>query len=546
MRVKCPHVPPAAPSRRLRLTEIPKADDDKIRYAGVRAGAHWFEEIPVATVSPQQPLSPWFFRKSYTGVKPPAFEEVKPELPAPVLDAEPRMLEAYWYCWKTLMRVWLYAPYEPREQAVANLIGYPNWTSWGSSMVWDDSFILQFARYGHHAYPFISAFDNFYARQHENGFICREADNSNREIYARFPVNPPLFGWAEWQSFQLTGDTERLAQVFLPIVKHYEWWLRFQRRDNGLFWTVGYGEGMDDSPRNRVMYSAVSSTSLQALAALMLSRIAKVIGRPDMVEYFENEHVTIGKLVNQYFWDKKHQVYNDLTKGGQFITELKPGALLKHCFMFWPMMAEIAPPDRVKALVRELQDPKSFFRSSGVPSLSADSAEYNPPSGQYWKGAVWPPIQCIVQSGLRVCGEWDLAQQLARRYLDALLTAYQKQHTITENLRPDEAVGEARDDFVGWGGIGPIHDLIEYVLGFEISAPAQTLTWRITRIDRHGIENLHMGRTKIDLVCKSRLSPTFPCHLTVKSTGQFTLVAHVNGKVMTRNIGLGTSQLMVG
>jgi hypothetical protein len=523
----------------------PEADDDNVRYAGVRSGAHWDQETPVAPSSPQQPLSPWFFRKSYDGTKPPTFEDIKAKLPVPILEAEPLMVEAYWYGWKTLMGVWLYQPYEPRDQAVANIIGYPNWNRWGSSMVWDDSFILQFARYGHPAYPFITGFDNFYARQHENGFICREADNSNREVYAQFPLNPPLFGWAEWQSFLLTGDAGRLAEVFLPIAKHYEWWLRFQRRGNGLYWTVGYGEGMDDSPRNRLMYSAMSSTTFQALAALTLSRIAKVVERPDMVDYFENEHATIGKLVNRSFWDEKHQIYNDLTQDGQFITELKPGALLKHGFIFLPMMAEIAPPDRVQALVRELLNPKSFFRSSGVPSLSADSAEYNPPTGQYWKGAVWPPTQCIVQRGLNVCGQWDVAQQLARRYLDALLMAYQKQQTITENLRPDAPVGEARDNFVGWGGIGPINDLIEYVLGFEVSAPKQTLTWRITRSDRHGIENLSIGRTKVDLLCAGRSSRTAPCRVTVTSTAPFTLAVHLNGKITTQNIRSGVTQLLV-
>ena len=60
-------------------------------------------------------------------------------------------------------------------------------------MVWDTAFMLHFARYAHRAYPMITVFDNCYARQHENGFICRESDSQNREVYAGYPVNPASF-----------------------------------------------------------------------------------------------------------------------------------------------------------------------------------------------------------------------------------------------------------------------------------------------------------------------------------------------------------------
>ena len=121
----------------------------------------------------------------------------------PVWDGHPEALAAYWYCWDTLLRVWVFAPKALDHQAVANLLGYPTWGPWGSTMVWDSCFILHFARYGAPAYPFITCLDNCYARQHENGFICRESDRENREVYATFPVNPPLFAWAEWEWYKV-------------------------------------------------------------------------------------------------------------------------------------------------------------------------------------------------------------------------------------------------------------------------------------------------------------------------------------------------------
>ena len=172
---------------------------------------------------------------------------MKDRLPVPIFDGHPDAIEAYNYCWRTLLSVWMFAPDAPDHEAVANICGIKAWGVWGSTMVFDTAFINHFARYGNQAYPFVTAFDNCYARQHENGFICRETDKNNREVYSGFPVNPPLFAWAEWESYRITGNKERLKLVFLPIVKQYEWFMTFQRRANGLYWTNGLQEA-DDSP----------------------------------------------------------------------------------------------------------------------------------------------------------------------------------------------------------------------------------------------------------------------------------------------------------
>jgi hypothetical protein len=381
-------------------------DDDATRYRNPREGAHWLHEKPVPFAR-HEPLSPWYDTKSYRTSHLPAFDEVKDKLPVPVYDGHQDVLETYWYCWKTLLHHWYFAPDAPNHHAVANLCGTKPWGPWGSTMVWDTAFILYFARYGHQAYPFITAFDNCYARQHENGFICRESDKDNHEVYVWFPVNPPLFAWAEWHYYRISGDKERLARVFLPIVKHYEWWMTYQRRTNGVYWTDTFQEA-DDSPRNPLVHDAVSATSYQALAAVCLSQMAAEIGRTDMCGFFSEEYARLGELVNQWFWDEEHRLYNDLNAAHEFITEPRPGVFCKHGHMFWPLIAGIATGERALDLVRELMDPTSFNRRNGVPSLSADSDGYlgGPDgAGSYWKGSVWPPIQCMVAEGLKRYGQ---------------------------------------------------------------------------------------------------------------------------------------------
>lgn len=513
-------------------------EPDTARYKNPRPGAHWQYLEPVVPKL-NEPLSPWFDVKAYRGGPPPQLADIKAKFPVPVWEGHPEALAAYWYCWDTLLRVWVFAPKAPDHQAVANLLGYPNWGPWGSTMVFDSCFILHFSRYGAQAYPFITCLDNCYARQHENGFICRESDRENREVYATFPVNPPLFAWAEWEWYRVTGDKERLRRVLMPLVKHYEWWMTYQRRENGLYWVDGVNEA-DDSPRNELMHYSVSATSYQALAALYLGRIAHEAGREDLRKFFDAQHEELKTLVNEKLWDDEHHLYNDLTKDEKFITELEPGSLCKHVHMFWPLIAEIAPPERMANMVAELKNPKSFDRSSGIPSLSADSKGYNAANGQYWRGAVWPSAQCMVQEGLRAAGQGDFLRATAEKYYNACLTAYRNDKTIKENIAPDQPVGFGAVDFVGWGGVGPVANLIEYVLGFDINAPEQRIDWHITKPEKHGLENLQFNGFKVDMICEARDAKSKTRRVTVNSGGAFTLKVSAGGQSLEKKITTGS------
>jgi hypothetical protein len=519
-------------------------EDDAVRYRNPRTGAHWSGEA-VVPFGDTEPLSPWFDRKAYLGPAAPRFDDAtKSRLPVPVMEGSEALLDLYWYCWKTFFEVWFFSPTAPDHQAVANIIGVNSWGPWGSTMVWDTGFMLHFARYGNAAYPFITALDNCYARQHENGFICRESDAQNREVYSTYPVNPPIFAWAEWEYYQISGDAERLRRVLIPIAKHYAWWMTYQRRKNGLYWNTGMGEGMDDSPRNELAYYTMSAAAEQALAALALSRIATVVGREDLAAFFKSEHAALGKLINDQFWDAEHRIYNDRTRDGRFITELQPGVYCKHGFIFWPLIAEVTDDKGTAGLIAELTNKNSFNRPSGVASLSADSKGYKE-DGQYWRGSVWPPVQCIVQEGLRCHDQWPLARSLAERYLQAVLEAFQRDKTVTENLEPDSSKGHGAREFVGWGGIGPVSNLIEYVLGFQVNAPEKLIEWRIERTDRHGIQNLSMGKETIGLICERRPQPSSPCHITVHSSGECRLRVVLQDKITAHPINRGRNDIVV-
>jgi len=138
-----------------------------------------------------------------------------------------------------------------------------NWIDegfWPQIFQWDTNFMTMFGRYANNIFPFINSQDNFYAAQHQNGMICRvinESDGSDHEWglghnFAR-TINPPLFAWAEVETYKFTGDKARLSLV-LPVLEKYAEWIDKNRTDSKtphhLYWSNGQASGMDNTARD--------------------------------------------------------------------------------------------------------------------------------------------------------------------------------------------------------------------------------------------------------------------------------------------------------
>lgn len=80
--------------------------------------------------------------------------------------------------------------------------------------MWDSAFNVMYGKYFIEAADFQVTLDNFYARQHKDGFICREL--SEEEAGDRFSrddpgsTGPNILPWAEWEYYCTTNNKERL------------------------------------------------------------------------------------------------------------------------------------------------------------------------------------------------------------------------------------------------------------------------------------------------------------------------------------------------
>ncbi len=424
----------------------------------------------------------------------PTFAEVKSKLPEPIISIHPEWVDLYWKAWDLAFQH-LKQP-EPGSGFVSNFID-PAFNA--NTFQWDTCFMLQFAHYAEPSFHAIGSLDNFYAKQHADGYICREISRKTGEDFAFGGVintiNPPLFSWVEWQNYLLTGDKSRFKDVLPRLVKYYQWLSENRRRPDGLYWNTGLGAGEDDLIRNESTYAWVDMTAQQAQNAYCISLIAKELNEKETEEFFLKELNTLGSLINAKMWDAKSGFYYDLKKDGS------PTGI-KTVLGFWPLLAHVATLKQASQLVQHLLNPDEFMRPNVVPALAANEPGYTP-DGQYWNGAVWAPTNFMVVKGLQEYGFEDQAEEISARYLANMSRVLSETHTIWENYAPEFAMGHGVKDMVGWSGIGPISLLIENILGIRTSAAKNEVSWRIRLLGKNGIKNLTVGKLHVSLMAST-------------------------------------------
>jgi glycogen debranching enzyme len=470
---------------------------------------------------------------------------VDPRIPEPVLEKSPRLVELYWKAWE----ISLTKTRKPRPGS-GFVSEYMDEGFSDNIFQWDTCFMVMFGRYAQDVVPAAKSFDNFYAKQHTDGFIDREIhENDGTDMWGpthNNAINPPLYSWVEWENYMINGDTERLKRVYPYLKKYYGWIKEHRGLPSGMYWTTNLASGMDNSPRIypdgddsglSYGYTWVDLTAQQAMNAMYLSRIANISGLDADAAAFQKDYDDLNRLVNENFWDSHSGMYYDLNAKGKRTKQ-------KTVASFWPMLANIAPPDRAKQLVeRHLKNTKEFWRPHPFPTASRDNILYDR-GGGYWKGSVWAPTEYMIIRGLLNYGYDDFAADAVERHLKNMSDVLRVTGTIWENYAPEFASrgNASAGNFVGWSGVGPIAMLIENIIGLRADAPADTLTWRIRRTDRHGMKNFHFGdNKKITLIADSRAAATDPVTINITSDSPFKLIVDLPQGKFEKNVVAGAN-----
>ncbi len=437
----------------------------------------------------------------------PAFEQARALLPHPVWDGHDAALHCYWKAWELAFQH-IKAPAEGNGFVSPYLA-----TAFNDCLfMWDSAFAMFFGIYGKRAFDFQRTLDNLYAKQHRDGFICREIGEADGQD--RFHKHDPsstgthVMPWPEWEHYLATGDKERLSRVFPVLVAFHRWLKTWRTWPNGSYWTSGWGSGMDNQPRFDAPIPVdfyhghltwVDVCLQMVFAGKTLLNMADALGRSGELGDIREEVTRLSNLLNDQMWDEDTGFYYDLLPDGS-------RSDLKTIGAYWALLADVVPQHRLYRFVAHLEAPAEFNRPHRVPSLPANARGYTP-EGNYWRGGVWVFTNYTVLRGLTQCGYDGLAHEIARNHLENVVGVFQKTGTIWENYAPESMAqgNPARPDFVGIGGVTPITMLMEYVFGLRRGA--QRLVWDVRLTERHGVNNYPIGADiTADLMCQARAS----------------------------------------
>ena len=384
---------------------------------------------------------------------------------------------------------------------------------------WDSCYMALYAGLTPKGIDGLGNLDNLYSMQGEDGYISMAYTYATRQPTWPGRINPPLYAWVEWLYARRTGDLSRLPRAYEVCSKYFKWLKANRTRpSNGLYWFEDTGSsGMDNSPRSGYFAEHLKGSDVcfvdlscqQVLHARCLAKIAPLVGKAAEAADWTREADELAEKINDIMWSDRGQFYYDV------YIETNNKLATKSAAAFWALVSGVATPERAAALVKHLEDPYSFNTPNGVASLSVDDPNYSP-LGRYWLGGIWPPMQYMVAQGLRENGYRTLARQLAERHLDNMFAVYespaygggkdQDTGTIWECYSPElvapstDKVGRnARKDFVGWGGLGPIVMFVEDVIGLDVNAIDKRIDWHFSYPGKQGVTEMPFNGGKVSL-----------------------------------------------
>lgn len=425
----------------------------------------------------------------------PSFIEAKELLPQPVIADHPEWVEMYWRAWELA-----WGHLRRPKAGVGFVSNYIDPAFNDNLHMGPMAFNLFYGMYGRYAFNFVASLNNFYAKQHDDGFICREIHPDGEDCYTPFDPNstgPNLLAWAEWRHFRQTGDNGRLAQVFWPLMAYHRWCRANRTWPSGLYWATGLSSGMENQPRipnsrfHHRHWAWVDASMQASLNCLALGQIATLLQEADLARELAEERSHLMKMINDRLWNSQINFYQDADVNGRY-------SPIKSIAAYWGLLdKDLIPEDRLSLFLQPLHENWAFKMPHRVPTQSADSEGYNSETGNGWRGAVCPATNYMIIRGLRHIGQTNVAFDIALNHLQHVCTVYQRTDTFWENYAPETAVpgDPARPDFVGWAGLTPISLLLEEIIGLNVDWPLRRVTWdrRLDTPNDYGVRNYPLG-----------------------------------------------------
>jgi len=234
---------------------------------------------------------------------------------------------------------------------------------------------------------------------------------------------------------------------------------------------AGYESGLDNSQMwdgvkfNKQTHTMeqddVGLNSSYALDAWALAEIAHILGRDAEEQKLRRDFAEMSERINALLWSEADGMYLNKHWDGSFNQRISPTN-------FYPLLAGIASPERVKRMVEQyLLNPQKFWGDYVIPVTPRDDPAFR--DNAYWRGRIWAPTNYLVYEGLKRSGMDEVAAQLAEKSTLLFLKEYQTKGHAHENYNGTNGEGDdvpSSVSYYGWAGLLPLM-MVEELIDVE-------------------------------------------------------------------------------
>lgn len=196
--------------------------------------------------------------------------------------------------------------------------------------------------------------------------------------------------------YLVNGDRAFIVGLLDDLVADYTGWEAERLGPEGLFWQFDVADGMEESISGSRTRKNLRPTinSYMAANAQSIAYIARLAGRTDIANDYDQKATTLRKKLIDKLWDPEAQFFK---------VRFEDGALsdAREAIGYIPWMFNLAKPEQAMAW-KQLTDPAGFAAPRGLTTAERRHPDFRTHgTGRCeWDGAVWPFATSQTLNGL--------------------------------------------------------------------------------------------------------------------------------------------------
>ena len=261
---------------------------------------------------------------------------------------------------------------------------------------------------------------NFH-RQSDEGQLTEAFDETN---FSYSSIKPPIYGWAlknimSHRDITKVWPRDKIEVLYQGAGRWAEWIMKYRDNDEDGLPALegGIENGLDEMT---VWYDEVNMTSPDISAFSVLNfeaqgDLAKALGKPEaeVNEWYKKSKDLLQLMIDR-LWDGEHFIAIR-----EFTHEPVFTGSLTHYFPF--VLGNRLPQDIIDKMAADLSVEGGLLSEYGLATEPMDSDLFEVQGVQMGRGAIDPPAELFIVTGMWDAGQKELARKIVDRYCGRLI-----------------------------------------------------------------------------------------------------------------------------